>query len=111
MNYCPKCGAKLESDHIYCPNCGHKLTETVQVEVVNNSTDHETLQMVAKVFMIICTVLAGFALIPLIWMVPMTVHYSNCIRDGRKAGTAFAVCTLLFCSLISGILILVDENS
>ena len=113
MNYCPKCGARLDDDHRFCPNCGHELYGNA--EVVNQSSsyssDHETLQQVAKIFMIIMTVLAGFALFPLIWMVPMTVHYSHCIRDGRKAGVAFAVCTLLFCSTISGILILVDENA
>lgn len=115
MNYCPKCGTKLENEHRFCPNCGYKLVEEASAEVVYSSqtsgTDHESLQTVAKIFMIIFTVLAGWAIIPLCWMIPMTVHYSHCIRDGRKAGTAFAVCTLLFCSVISGILILVDENS
>ena len=115
MNYCPKCGFKLESDHRFCPNCGYKLIEETQTEVVDNgystSSEHETLREVAKIFMIIFTVLAGFAILPLCWMIPMTVHYSHCVRDGRKAGLTFAVCTLLFCSFISGILILVDENT
>ena len=115
MNYCPKCGTQVEADHRFCPKCGYKLVEEVHAEVVNqvsiDQANHETLQQVAKIFMIIMTVLAGFALFPLIWMVPMTVHYSHCIRDGRKAGVAFAICTLLFCSVVSGILILVDENA
>lgn len=113
MNYCPKCGAKLENDHRFCPNCGHELYGNAEVvdSQSSYSGDHEALQQVAKIFMIIMTILAGFALFPLIWMVPMTVHYSHCIRDGRKAGVAFAICTLLFCSVVSGILILVDENA
>lgn len=113
MNYCPKCGAKLENDHRFCPNCGHELYGNAKVVDSQSSYngDHEALQQVAKIFMIIMTIFAGFALFPLIWMVPMTVHYSHCIRDGRKAGVAFAICTLLFCSVISGILILVDENA
>ncbi len=113
MNYCPKCGTKLENDHRFCPNCGHKLYGNAEVVdgLSSYNGDHEALQQVAKIFMIIMTILAGFALFPLIWMVPMTVYYSHCIRDGRKAGVAFAICTLLFCSVISGILILVDENA
>jgi len=113
MNYCPKCGTKLENDHRFCPNCGHELYGNAEVVDSQSSYngDHEALQQVAKIFMIIMTILAGFALFPLIWMVPMTVHYSRCIRNGRKAGVAFAICTLLFCSFISGILILVDENA
>ena len=114
MNYCPKCGTKLESDHRFCPSCGYKLVEEATAEVVDDnysSSSSDTLKEVAKIFMIICTVIAGWAIIPLCWMVPMTVHYSRCVREGRRVGTAFAVCTLLFCSFISGILILIDENT
>jgi hypothetical protein len=27
MNYCPKCGTKLEFDSRFCPECGQKLTD------------------------------------------------------------------------------------
>ena len=111
MNYCPKCGTKLESDHRFCPNCGYKTTEEVRADVVYGESNSNSLQEVAKVFMIVFTILSGWMIIPLCWMIPMTVHYCHCVRDGRKAGTGFAVCTLLFCSLISGILILIDENN
>ena len=46
-------------------------------------------------------------LIPLAWAIPMTVHMKK-IADGKKSNSvAFSICTLLFCSLISGILLLI----
>ena len=112
MNYCPSCGQKLDQDYAFCPKCGHKLSEPVEVVDGRSSMsnkDHETLQIVAKVFMIISTVVCGFFLIPLCWMVPMTVHYSHCIREGRPVGIGFAICSLIFVNTISGILMIVDE--
>ena len=49
-------------------------------------------------------------LIPLAWMIPMTVHIYK-IYKGMKANTiAFGVCTLIFCNLISGILLLCSDK-
>ena len=32
MNFCPKCGAKIESKEMrFCPNCGHKLVANTGV--------------------------------------------------------------------------------
>lgn len=52
----------------------------------------------------------GLGLIAAAWMIPMTIMTRKGARDGYQH-TALAVCTLLFCGLISGILMLVDEGN
>lgn len=52
----------------------------------------------------------GVGLIAAAWMVPMTIATHKGAKDGYKH-TGLAVCTLLFCGLISGILMLVDEGN
>lgn len=60
----------------------------------------------AKVFMVIACISAGLALIPLCWMIPMTVHYFHAVRDKRHVGVGFKVCSLLFVNLLAGIFML-----
>lgn len=52
----------------------------------------------------------GFGLIAAAWFVPMTVCIHRGARD-RYKHTALGVCTLLFCNLISGILMLVEDGN
>ncbi|MEL7977338.1 hypothetical protein AAG589_15860 [Isoptericola sp. F-RaC21] len=52
----------------------------------------------------------GLGIIAAAWMIPMTVMIHKGAKDGYKH-TALAVCTLLFCGLIAGILMLVDEGN
>ena len=52
----------------------------------------------------------GIGIIAAAWMVPMTIMTHKAAKDGYQH-TALAVCTLLFCGLISGILMLVDEGN
>jgi uncharacterized membrane protein YvbJ len=109
MSYCPKCGAKMEDNATICPSCGYNLREEPNVEAVK-SNGNESLQLVAKVFMIISTVLTGIYIIPLLWTIPMTVHYFTSCKEKRPVGIGFKVCTLIFVSLIAGILMLVDNQ-
>lgn len=58
--------------------------------------------------LVVISVLCGFwfDIIALAWMIPMCIH-SQGIRDGKRPNTVgFGVCTLLFVSLIGGILML-----
>ncbi len=55
-------------------------------------------------------VMAPFLLIPLAWMIPMTVRTYK-IYKGRKPNTvAFGVCMLIFVNLVSGILLLCSDK-
>lgn len=70
----------------------------------------QTLRLIAFVFCIISMVSVCWAIIPLAWMIPMSVHCWG-IYKGTKANTmAFGVCTLLFVSLVSGILLLISNK-
>lgn len=69
-----------------------------------------TLRLIAFVLNIITTVCCGFLIIPLAWMIPMSIR-SWSIYKGTKPNTvAFGVCTLIFLDLISGILLLCSKK-
>jgi hypothetical protein len=52
----------------------------------------------------------GIGLIAAAWFIPMTIAIHKGAGD-RQKHTALAVCTLLFCNLISGILMLVEDGN
>jgi hypothetical protein len=52
----------------------------------------------------------GIGLIAAAWFIPMTIYVHKGARDGYKH-TGLGVCTLLFCNIISGILMLVEDGN
>ena len=52
----------------------------------------------------------GLGLLAAAWYVPMTIAIHKASRD-RYKHTTLGVCTLLFCNLISGILMLVEDGN
>ncbi|WP_339020702.1 hypothetical protein [Spiroplasma endosymbiont of Atherix ibis] len=66
----------------------------------------------AYILFIIGTVLCGIFLIPLTWMIPMTIMTKNSIDD-NKEHIALGVCQILFMpfGIVSGILILIPEEN
>ena len=69
-----------------------------------------TLRLINFILCVISCVFFGWAIIPLAWMIPMTV-ISWGIYKGKKANTvAFGVCNLIFLDLISGILLLCSKK-
>lgn len=51
----------------------------------------------------------GIGIIVAAWFIPMTILIHRGARDGQKH-TALGVCTLLFCNIVSGILMLVEDS-
>ncbi len=49
------------------------------------------------------------ALFSLVWCLPMTVKYFLNIKNGERTGVCFKIFSLLFVSMIAGILMLCDE--
>lgn len=75
------------------------------------ATDNDkTLRLIAFIFCLVSTIFAGWALIPLAWMIPMTVISYGIYKGTKKNTVAFGVCTLIFVSLVSGILLLVAKK-
>ena len=108
MKYCAKCGAELFDEAVVCVKCGCPTQEFTY----NIQPQSSTFTTLAKVFMIIGTVLTGIfgLLIPLAWCIPMTVSYFNKVKYSQPISTGFKVCSLIFVSLLGGIFMLVDEN-
>jgi hypothetical protein len=52
----------------------------------------------------------GIGIIAAAWYIPMTIKIHKGARD-RYKHTALGVCTLLFCNIISGILMLVEDGN
>ena len=70
----------------------------------------KTLFLIAFILNIVSTVSIGWLIVPLAWMIPMTVISYGIYKGTKKNTTAFAVCTLIFLNLISGILLLVAKK-
>lgn len=69
-----------------------------------------TLRLVNFILCVVSTVVCGIAIIPLAWMIPMTV-ISWGIYKGKKRNTvAFGICTLIFVNMVGGILLLVSHK-
>lgn len=70
----------------------------------------KTLKLAAFILNVVST--AGFAvfLIPLAWMIPMTIISYGIYKGTKKNTVAFGVCTLIFVSLVAGILLLVSKK-
>lgn len=76
----------------------------------NNFGKKNTLNTVAKAFMIVgCVCNAFIYLIPLAWCIPMTIYYWKKIDNDEDVGIAFKICSLLFVNLVAGILMLCDN--
>lgn len=140
MKFCEYCGTKLFDIDRTCPKCGAPIFEdkadnktknngTSNFSNVNqqnfnniNKEEHERqkkkeqinllVKEIAFVFMILSCICWGFIIIPLFWMIPMTIHYyNNCIKLKRPTTMFFKVCTLLFCNIISGLIMIFGEQN
>ena len=103
---CLNCGTQVEDNSIqFCPNCGRQLGVGVQ-------NGHKSgLLTAAKVLMILSCVAIGWTLIPLAWLIPMTIKISNREKGGEKLSTGFKVCVILFGNMLAGILLLCDDQA
>ena len=116
MKYCSKCGNQLMDEAVICPSCGcaveggYLARNTMNKSTAIVGSQPNGLKTAAKILMIIGTVINGLYIIPLAWCIPMTVTYCNKIKNGEPIGTGFKVCSLLFVSLIAGILMLCDND-
>ena len=122
MKKCPVCGCEVPDDAQVCPKCGYELQGAAPAkgEVVsqpskpaqeNKKGGISTLKTVALVFMILSCIGGALCfLIPLAWILPMTISYNRKINNHEPVSIGFKVCTLIFVSLIAGILMLVDNE-
>ena len=106
-NYADAQPASYPESPYFDPSYGQTATVPAYYPPAINDNDR-TLRLIAFIFCIISTISVGWVIIPLAWMIPMTVHCWG-IYQGTKANTtAFGVCTLIFITLVGGILLLVS---
>ena len=109
--YCSKCGSEIMEEAVICPKCGcYTQNKSINIQQKSCESSVSGLKTVAKIFMIIGCVAMGLWFITLAWTIPMTINYCNKIKTGEKVSTGFKVCTLLFVSLIAGVLMLCDNE-
>lgn len=134
MKYCSKCGAEIFDEAVVCVKCGcltQEQANPIYAQPVHGQPNETTPQPIVvpypaqsvpvrrngnataiKVFLILGTILMAIYTfcIALAWCLPMTLSYCKKIKRGETIGTGFKVCTLLFVSLLGGILMLCDNN-
>ncbi len=69
------------------------------------------MKLAAFILCLLSTIGMGCFLIPLIWCIPMTVKVYRAYKNNEKLSVGFSVCTLLFVSLIGGVLLLCDTDA
>ena len=108
--YCRQCGRELPEGANACPNCGTFVNEKPKAQQTSPEDNKSVLRIVAKILMILDTIAFGFMILPLAWMIPMTVHYFSETKKGGDVSIAFKICCLLFGFFLPGILMLVEEG-
>lgn len=88
------------------------VTAPAQTEprVYECSDSDKTLYLIAFILNLITTICVGWLILPLAWMIPMTVHTWGIYKGSKPNTTGFGVCTLIFLDFISGILLLVAKK-
>lgn len=72
--------------------------------------DDRTLRLVAFIFCIVSMASVGWFIVPLIWMIPMSVICWGIYKGTKPNTVAFGVCTLIFVNFVAGILLLVSKK-
>ncbi len=69
-----------------------------------------TLRLIAFILCLLSIVSLGWFIVPLAWMIPMTVHLWGVYKGKCPNTVAFGVCTLLFVNIVAGILLLISHK-
>ena len=110
MKYCTKCGQELDDNAQFCTKCGCSVDGVVNAKA--DSKTNEILQLMVKIFMIVgCVSSAACFFIPLLWTIPMTCSYIKKVKNKEPISTGFKICTLIFVSLVAGIIMLVQDEA
>ena len=100
--FCVHCGKEINDKAVVCIHCG--------LLVKNEKIRSEKSFFIIKLFMLIGCIVNAILLIPLCWCIPMTVNLFKKLENKEKCSAKFKICTLIFVSLVSGILLLCDDN-
>ncbi len=74
------------------------------------TSQDRVLRLIAFILNIISCVGWAWLIIPLAWMIPMSVHCWGVYQGTKPNTVAFGVCTLIFVTVVGGILLLVSKK-
>lgn len=114
MKFCTKCGAELVDEAIICVKCGCAVESTEISQSESKAPPRKSgLSTAAKVFMVLGTIIMAMwtFCIGLAWCLPLTIIYFKKVNNGEPIGVGFKICSLLFVSMIGGILMLCDNDN
>ena len=112
--FCVHCGAEVHPQAVVCVHCGCSLAgtpNTAKTTSSNNSDSSDIMKTLIKVFMILGIVASAWAVIPLIWCIPMFLKVNKYLKGEETLTTGYKVCVLLFVNIIAGVLLLVDDKN
>ena len=105
MKYCSHCGNELLDEAVICPSCGCKVAST-KTDGILEEDDKKVFRLIIKIFMILGCIASGWAIIPLLWTIPLTTHVFKKLNNNEPIGIAVKVCSLLFVNIVAGIMLL-----
>ena len=105
MKYCTHCGKELLDEAVICPGCGCKVESTASSGIFEEE-DKKIFKLIIKVFMVIGCIASGWALLPLLWTIPMTTRVFRKLDNNEPISVGFKICVLLFVNLVAGIMLL-----
>ena len=88
-----------------CQNCHYNVKESLSVG------HHSEMLTVAKELMLIKCFIFGCLIIPLIWLIQITLKIKKREKSNIKLGTGFKVRTLLSGNILAGLCLLIDEEA
>ena len=98
MNYCPKCGNKVEENITYCPNCGARLEEG-NTTIINNYYNNVPPIEERNIAMVIILSLITCGIYGIYWFVKMTDEAKQLSSSDNAGGGLAFVYTLITCGI------------
>lgn len=91
-------------------DCSQTYVNYADMPLYYVSPQDSTLRLIAFILALLSTITAGWFIIPLAWMIPMTVMTWGVYKGKRPNTVAFGVCSLIFLNVVGGILLLVSTK-
>ena len=120
MKKCNQCGTIVSDDEKICNNCGGEAFDAAPdfntapelngANGGNKPVGGTILQKLSKVLMVISCIAGGLLILPLAWLIPITVAYCKKVKSGKKVGIGFKICVLLFVNVFAGVSMLCDSS-
>lgn len=111
--YCTNCGSEIPNNSNICTECGSFVGsgQNTGKRAGSSRSKNDTMKTLIKVFMVLGCIACGGLCLPLVWCIPMTVKTFRSLDAGKPLSTGFKVCSLIFVSIVAGILMLcMDDN-